>query len=110
MEVVYRRPKAGTATKGLFGRRISTKPSDMEETVLGSAALELKDLLETNFVAVDVPLVESRRELGGTLRVAIRSGRPFGIQPDKDDGDAAHTGVAPTIPLQGYPHFLLPDK
>jgi hypothetical protein len=60
-------------TKGLF-----STTSKIEEISLGSTGLELTALQEKNFIAMDLPLLDARREVGGKLRLAIRSGSPFG--------------------------------
>lgn len=69
IEVFYLRV---TVTKGLFSSSTKT-----EEILLGSAGLELTALQDKNFIAIDLPLVEARREVGGLVRLAIRSGMPF---------------------------------
>jgi hypothetical protein len=99
-EVVYIHSKnKASSSGGLFGRFGSNKPVEMEETSLGVAGMELKDLLESNYVAADLPLVENRKELGGVVRVAVRSGSPFGnFEPTAET----------TTSLEGFPHLLLP--
>eukprot|EP00977_Amphora_coffeiformis_P017077 scaffold5479_cov199-Amphora_coffeaeformis.AAC.16 len=103
LEVRYVRPKK--APKSLFGR---SKTTEVETIVLGSAGMELSALMETNFVAVELPLLEGRKPLGGFLRVAVRSGSPFGNVAAASD--AAPTSVPQKVSLQGYPHFLLPSE
>ena len=104
-EVLYLRPKSTKPSKGLFGRLGGASTRSMEESeemVLGTAGLELSDLLEKNYVATDIPMVESRRQLGGVLRVAVRSGTSFG-DTKPDPGEETDTS-----PLLGFPHLLLP--
>jgi hypothetical protein len=49
------------------------------ETSLGYVAVDLKDFLGGNFIAGDFPIMDSvrRNELGGRLRLCIRTGIPF---------------------------------
>lgn len=115
VEVWYVRPVAPSKGKGLFGRRASTEPP--EEILLGSAVLELSDLLRVNFVVLDLPLMQGRKAVGGLLRMAVRSRQSFGIidndggtaKKDSDKQDENDAGNK-KISLQGYPHFLLPNK
>ncbi|GAX21218.1 hypothetical protein FisN_23Lh157 [Fistulifera solaris] len=70
IEVIYSQT---LVTKGLFSTSTKT-----EEISLGLAAFELTALQEKNFIAMDLPLLEARRAVGGKIRLAIRSGSPFG--------------------------------
>ena len=84
-QVFYVSPK-----KGLFSR-------STEETLLGTAVIQLKDLLETNVIANDFSLLDKTRqhELGGLARIAIRTGAPFG-ESVKDAIKVEQTPVAST--------------
>ena len=84
-----------------------------EQTLLGSAVVELKDLLQTNFIAADFPLLDlsRRNELGGRLRIGIRSGGPFGdAKVLEEDSMAATTGLSSTLAnIQPYSPFSLSE-
>ena len=79
VEVFYSRT---IAMKGMFSTSSKT-----EEILLGSAGLELTALQEKNCIAIDLPLLEARREVGGSVRLAIRSGSPFFDTPSKHSDD-----------------------
>jgi predicted xylose isomerase-like sugar epimerase len=65
-----------------------------EETQLGTAVIQLKDLLETNIIADDFPLLDKTRqhEFGGLARIAIRTGASFG--ETKEDTKEEQSPVA----------------
>lgn len=96
-------------TKGLFSNSLKT-----EEILLGSATIELKELQEKNFIAMDLPLVQSRREVGGKLRLAIRSGSPFCEQANapsdtSNDEATATTGLGRRdVGLESYSQVVFP--
>lgn len=79
------------------------------KTLLGSAVLELKDLLTSNYIAGEFPLLDvtRRHECGGHVRVAIRTGAPFSAEGDqpKPKKEASTTGVAQSSEpiLQPFP-------
>jgi hypothetical protein len=86
-QVFYVSPK-----KKLFSRAT-------EETLLGTAVIQLKDLLETNAIANEFPLLDKTRqhELGGLARIAIRSGASFGETKEaikKEQSPVANTGTS----------------
>jgi len=84
-----------SAKKGLFGVRKS-KDSSHSETPLGAVVVDLKEFLSCRCVAGDFPLLDSmrRNELGGALRLGIRTGVPF--DPEAVEAQAA------LVELTGY--------
>jgi len=80
-----------------------------EDHLLGTAVVELKDLLQKNWIAGDFPLLNAtrRHELGGQLRIAIRSGSPFGEQvatenEEKEKPFTANTGLSSKVAKLQY--------
>lgn len=93
--------------KGVFS-------SSKKEHSLGTAVVELKDLLKTNAIAGDFSLLDAtrRQEVGGRLRIAIRTGHPFGLvkETSKDDDDddqeqmtTANTGLTSNVTVRTKP-------
>ena len=71
------------------------------KTLLGTASLELKELLSSNYIAGEFPLLDKtrRHETGGYVRVAIRTGAPFSaedVDPSGQEDVSATTGVSST--------------
>ncbi|GAX27384.1 hypothetical protein FisN_23Hh157 [Fistulifera solaris] len=101
IEVIYSQT---IVTKGLFSTSSTT-----EEISLGSAAFELTALQEKNFIAMDLPLFEARREVGGKLRLAIRSGSPFGeasnVSTDGGQEESTDPGQSPNF-LENYSQLV----
>jgi hypothetical protein len=94
--------------KGIFSR-------SSEENLLGTAVVELKDLLRTNVIAGDFPLfdVTRRHELGGFLRIAIRTSSPFVQEESKKSEEepmSATTGLSSTVArITQYPSFIFKE-
>lgn len=85
-----------SSKKGLFSR--STK-----ETLLGTVPIKLQELLETNVIAGEFPLVDNKtgkKVLGGRARVAIRTGSAFA--PDQETEEKPETGSGSTYAAMQY--------
>ena len=86
--------------------------SSTEETLLGSASIELKGMLQRNAIAGDFPLLDAtrRHELGGRMRCAIRTGRPF-VETKVDEQEqpvTAMTGLSQAVvDVKEYSPFSL---
>lgn len=94
--VIYVPP---SAKKGLFGGLASMKSKEaasQAEISLGVVAIDLKELLQNRSIAGDFLIMDSmrRNELGGSLKLGIRTGMPF-------DSDAIEAQAA-LSELTGY--------
>ena len=78
--VVYVPP---SAKKGIFGLGSSRKTKDAAslESSLGVVSFELREFLQNRSIAGDFPIMDTmrRNELGGSIRVGIRTGIPFDL-------------------------------
>ena len=78
--VVYVPP---SAKKGIFGLGSSKKTKDATslESSLGVVSFELKEFLQNRSIAGEFPIMDTmrRNELGGSIRVGIRTGIPFDL-------------------------------
>lgn len=78
--VVYVPP---SAKKGIFGLGSSKKTKDAAslELSLGGVSFELKEFLQNRSIAGEFPIMDTmrRNELGGSIRVGIRTGIPFNL-------------------------------
>jgi hypothetical protein len=78
--VVYVPP---TAKRGLFGLagKNTKEAASQTESSLGIVSFELKDFLQNRSVAGEFPIMDSmrRNELGGSIKVGIRTGMPFDL-------------------------------
>ena len=100
IEVYYVSPK-----KGLFSR-------STVEKLVGTATIKLSDLLQTNVIAGDFPLMDKRQhELGGCLRVAIRTGTSFAESNERNPESEAQevkTGLASeALNVEQYAPYVL---
>ena len=94
--IVYVPP---SAKKGLFGLASKSKPKEaasQAEISLGVVAIDLKEFLQNRSIAGDFLIMDSmrRNELGGSLKLGIRTGMPF-------DSDAIEAQAA-LSELTGY--------
>jgi len=84
-----------------------------EEKLLGTAVIKLNDLLQSNVVAKEFPLLNKTRqhELGGCARIAVRTGAPFG-EPSETSPEAdplvVDTGlISAVVDIQQYGAYAL---
>ena len=93
--IVYVPP---SAKRGIFGLGSSKKTKDAAslESSLGIVSFELKEFLQNRSIAGEFPIMDTmrRNELGGSIKVGIRTGIPF-------DMDAIEAQSA-LVELTGY--------
>lgn len=76
-----------------------------EPVSLGTAIVDLKHLLDKSCVAGDFPLLDitRRHELGGKVRMAVSTNRPFEEMPEPETAAAG----ASTLKVDLHPYFFL---
>jgi len=71
---------------------------------LGKVTLELKDLLTRNCIAGDYPLQINSKDVGGVLRLCLRTDKPFDI--DRFEGKVPITTSPKDVYVTAYPNAM----